>query len=50
MNEEEGERNEKVDQETWKKKCGVSYVLLSVGSKVSELYIYVTVNKTQEYA
>ena len=28
------ERKEKVDQETWKKKCGVSYVLLSVGSKV----------------
>ena len=40
---EEGERREKVVQETWKKKCGVSYVLLSVGSKVIRV-IYVTVN------
>ena len=36
---EEGERREKVDQETWKKKCGVSYVLLSVDSKVYQSYI-----------
>ena len=43
------ERKEKVDQETWKKKCGVSYVLLSVGSKVIRV-VYVTVNKTQGYA
>ena len=46
---EERERKEKVDQETWKKKCRVSYVLLSVGSKVIRV-MYVTVNKTQGYA
>ena len=34
------ERKEKVDQETWKKKCGVSYVLLSVGSKVIRVVCY----------
>ena len=45
---EEGERIEKVDQETWKKMCGVSYVLLSVVSKVIRV-IYFTVIKTQVY-